>query len=80
MWCHVETLDSGEVACSDGGYGVWVIGSVDGLSPAIVIGCFLRCSILVLRRPVARGSPAGDLHCLAENPLDFPLAEQLDLF
>ena len=78
MWRHVDILDSGKVACSCGDYGVWVIGSVDGLSPAIVIGRFLRCSILVLRRPVAQGGPAGDLHRITKKALNLPLAELLD--
>ena len=78
MWRRVEILDSGKVACSDGGYSIWIDGSVDGLSPAIVIGCFLRCPILVSRRPVARGGPAGGLHGIVEEALNLSLAEPLD--
>ena len=43
----VEVVDRGHVVRSEGGSAVGIGASVHGLAPAVVVGGFLRCAVLV---------------------------------
>ena len=50
----VEVVDRGHVVRSEGGSAVGIGGSVHGLAPAVVVGGFLRCVVLVPGGAVVR--------------------------